>query len=96
VTARASTPEHICSACRSLVLRGEAANAPTCTSCSRVVCGACELAGLCVTCAAVAWTRPLDVDDERVLVVVGGSSLPGTRTEVAAQLFERRADDHAA
>lgn len=78
------------------MLRGEAAAAPSCTSCERVICSACELAGLCVSCAAALWTRPLDVDDERVPVVVGGCSLPGTRTEVAAQLFRRGADDYAA
>lgn len=96
MTARASTLEHVCSSCKSLVLRGEATDAPSCSSCARVICGACELGGLCVSCAAAAWTQPLELEDERVLVVVGGCSLPGLRPEVAAQLFERGADDHPA
>jgi hypothetical protein len=80
VTARASTFEHLCSTCRYLVLRGEAAASPRCSSCGRVTCAECEFAGLCPSCVEELWTPPdaLDVD-ERVPVVVGGSSLPGRR-----------------
>jgi len=98
MTARASTPEHVCSSCRALVLRAcgaaDLADRPSCSSCSRIVCEACELAGLCPGCFAQVWARPVEADDdEHCLVVVGGSSLPGLRPEVAAQLFAGGADD---
>jgi len=88
MTARASTPEHVCSSCRSLVLRGEAAAAPSCSRCGRVVCSACELGGLCGACVSALWTPPVDASaDDRVPIVVGGCSLPGRRPDVAAPTF---------
>lgn len=89
MTARASTLEHVCSSCKGLVLRGAAAAAPSCSSCGRVTCEACELGGLCVACVERLWAPRDFVDfDACVLVVVGGSSLPGRRSEHAMQLFD--------
>lgn len=77
------------------MLRGEAANAPSCSGCGRVVCDDCELAGLCSMCVARLWADVADVGDG-TLVVVGGCSLPGRRPEVPAQLPVEGADDQAA
>jgi len=99
VTARASTWEHVCSTCRGLVLRGETAGAPSCANCDRVTCSSCEFAGLCPSCADELWTPPdaLDFESERVLVVVGGSSVPGRRpVRFVTQPLPGATDDHAA
>jgi hypothetical protein len=101
MTARASTPEYSCSACRSLVLRAcgaaDLTGLPSCSGCGRVTCDACELLGYCPICAARLWTPPADVGpDERTLVVVAGSSAPGSRPSFSAQPFDGDADDSAA
>lgn len=96
MTARASTWEHVCSTCHGLVLRGDVAGAPSCVNCGRVTCSACEFAGLCPCCTEAIWVPPDALDlDERTLVVVGGSSLPGTRSSFSTQLSAGGADDPA-
>lgn len=97
MTARASTLELACSSCRDsahVALDVEYLDQyPLCIGCSFIVCDACELLGYCPSCARALWTPPVDLEDERTLVVVGGSSAPGLRPEVAAQLFREDADD---
>lgn len=97
MTARASTLELACSACREsahVALTVTDARAfPLCIGCGFIVCDACELLGYCPSCARALWTPPVDLEDERTLVAVNGSSVPGQRPEVAAQLFREDADD---
>jgi hypothetical protein len=77
------------------VLRGDvAATSPSCASCGRVTCSACEWAGLCAGCVEDLWTPPDALElDERVPIVVGGSSLPGRRPPLVSQLRAGGADE---
>jgi hypothetical protein len=99
VTARASTLELTCSSCRDrahVALTAEYAHQyPLCAGCCFIVCDDCQLLGYCPKCARLLWTPP-ELDDERTLVVVGGSSVPGSRpSEVGAQLLCEDADDRS-
>lgn len=101
MTARASTPEFVCSHCRSLVLRAcggaDLVGRPSCLDCGRVVCDACQLGGLCAPCFGRVYSAPLEVDDDdhETLVVVEGVSTIGTRPALHAQPPRVSDENHA-
>jgi hypothetical protein len=68
VTARASTPEYVCSSCSEAARRvfepAELAVLPSCSACGRLICEECELLSYCPPCARVLWMPPLELEDE--------------------------------